>query len=125
MDSMTKPQLMKTFLTLLDNFIGDLEHTFPEEKEIKVTRSSLKMLGSVNPRMIVEEFMKYISPYKKQLFDEDHRFFMDLSNFELDKSAALKGVKIIELLKNTNQENTNIIFKYMQKLFKIGEKAIS
>jgi hypothetical protein len=119
-----KIQLIKTFINLLDGFLSDLEISFPQEKEIKVTKASLKMASMINPRMIVEEFVKYITPYKPQLFNKDHHFFMDLSNFDLDQSSMMKGIKIIDLLKSSDSDNTEVIFNYMQKLFRLGEKIV-
>lgn len=121
---MSTPQLVKAFISLIDDFMTELEFSFPEESEIKMTHSKLKMLAVINPDMIVQEFVSYLSPYKKQLFDKDHHFFMDLSNFNLDKSSAMQGIKIIELLKNTDSGNTDVIFNYMQKLFRLGEKIL-
>ncbi len=121
---MSSPQLIKAFVSLIDDFVSELEFSFPEEKDIKVTHSKLKMLAAVNPKMIVQEFVNYLLPYKKQLFDKDHHFFMDISNFELDKSSAMQGIKIIDLLKDTSEDNTNVIFNYMQKLFRLGEKIL-
>ncbi len=121
---MDSVHLIKAFVSLLDKFLGDIEQAFPGEREIKMTRTSLKMATSVNPRMVIEEFVSYISPYSEQLFNKDHHFFMDISNFDLDKSTLMKGLKIIDLLKDTTDENREIIFKYMQNLYKLGLKIV-
>ena len=56
-----------TFVTMLEQFIDELELTFPTETKIKVYRNSFEMMRKTNPRKLVSLFVDTVSPYSAQI----------------------------------------------------------
>jgi hypothetical protein len=120
MDSIT---CIKAFNNLILQFIGELKKHFPHEKDIVIFESKLSILSSTNPRMVVEEFMNNILPYKDKIMNCDEDFFLNLDNLNLNKEAYEKGLSFKSLYKSSDKRTKATIIAYFQKLIKIGEKV--
>jgi hypothetical protein len=120
---------IKVFNNLLNDFLNFLEETFPIiSSDIILTRSIINVLGSNNPRIIVEQFMSSVSMYKKQIFDCDEKFFLNFeeNGIKVNSQNLMHGLKIKQLWldsKTTNEQKA-YIWLYFQKLLRTGEKVL-
>lgn len=122
---------IKMFNDILDQFFGYLESNFPIFKsDIIITKSSVDFLRKNNPRLVVEQFMKYTSPYSKQIFSCDETFFINFEkNFtktQLTTDNILAGLKIknMWISPDISDKQKAYIWLYFQKLIKAGEKVL-
>lgn len=128
---MNKIMQIKIFNDILDQFFDFLESNFVDFKsDLVLTRSTAEFIRNSNPRLVVEQFMGCVSPYKQQIFNCDEDFFI---NFEknlangLTNENLLMGLKIKKMWTSTDITDSQkaYIWLYFQKLIKAGEKVIT
>jgi hypothetical protein len=118
---------IKVFNEILDQFFDYLETEFPDFKsDIILTRTGVEFIRSSNPRLVVEQFITMIQPFRTQIFDCDEDFFL---NFKLvpgqmtnENSLLCVKVKNIWLSDTTTNTQKAHIWFYFQKLIKAGDK---
>jgi hypothetical protein len=130
---MNKIVQIKIFNDILDQFFMYLEHEFEYfRSDIILTKSSIDLIRKSNPRLVVEQFLEYVTPYSKQIMDCDEDFFLNFEqNMGLDKDNILYGLKLKSFWMenaNNNPEQTlrqkATIFYYFQKLLKSASKVV-
>lgn len=118
---------IKVFNDILDQFFDYLETEFLEFKsDIVLTRTGVEFIRKNNPRLVVEQFVSMIEPFKQYIFDCDEDFFL---NFNLldgavsnENSLLCMKVKKIWVSDNITDNQKAHIWLYFQKLIKAGEK---
>lgn len=129
---MNKIIQIKVFNDVMDQFFEYLENEFPYfRSDIVLTKSSIDLIKRSNPRLVVEQFVQYISPYSKQILDCDEDFFLNFEqNISLNKEHLLYGLKLKSMwMENSNDSEKVLIqkatiFFYFQKLLKCASKII-
>ena len=130
---MNKIVQIKVFNDILDQFFTYMEDEFPYFKsDIILTKSSIDFIRRSNPRLVVEQFIQYISPYSTQIMECDEDFFLNFeTNMGLDKDNLLYGLKLKSMwMDNSHQDQDKTlrqkatIFYYFQKLLKSASKVI-
>jgi hypothetical protein len=123
---------IKIFNDILDQFFVYLGDEFPYfHADIILTKNAVVFMRRSNPRLVVEQFLQYLIPYSKQIFDCDEDFFFNFeSNMsDLGSDNLLYGLK----LKNFFLENQNTdkgmrqkatVFYFFQRLLTAGEKTL-
>jgi hypothetical protein len=117
---------IKNFNGLLEQFFDFLENTFPDYRsDIILTRSTADFIRKSNPRLVVEQFMENVGPYKKYIFDCNEDFFInfEMSTLGLSKENFLFGMKLKQMWISSNITDMDKakVFYYFQKLLKAGE----
>jgi len=124
---MSKVIHIKIFNEILDQFFEFLEENFVFLKsDIILSKTTMEFIRHSNPRMVVETFMEYTSPYTKQLFDCDENFFLGLnieSVIEKDYLNFGEKIKRVWLDSNTTDVHKAIVFQFFHKLLKAGAKV--
>jgi hypothetical protein len=122
---------IKIFNDLLDQMFDFLESNFPFFKsDIILTRSTTEFIRNSNPRLVVEQFMEMVGPYRRQIFDCNEDFFLNfesnISKQVLSHDNLLAGIKIknMWISSETSHNQKAYIWLYFQKLIKAGEKVI-
>lgn len=128
---MNKIIQIKIFNDVLDQFFDFLELNFIYFKsDIILTRSATEFIRNSNPRLVVEQFMDMVTPYRNQIFDCNEDFFLNfetnMSNQKLSHENVLSGMKIKNMWVSSeiNTQQKAYIWMYFQKLIKAGEKVI-
>lgn len=130
---MNKIVQIKVFNDILDQFFTYMEHEFSYFKsDIILTKSSIDFIRRSNPRLVVEQFIQYISPYSIQIMECDEDFFLNFeTNMRLDKDNLLYGLKLKSMwMENSHQDQEKTlrqratIFYYFQKLLNSASKVV-
>jgi hypothetical protein len=128
---MSKIVQIKIFNDVLDQFLDFLETNFAFFKsDIILTRSTIEFVRKSNPRLVVEQFMSYVSPYSKYIFTCDEKFFLNfdtnLKQIGLSPEDMVLGSKIrnIWLSSEIKDNQKAFIWLFFQKLLKAGEKVM-
>jgi hypothetical protein len=128
---MSKIVQIKIFNDILDQFFDYLETNFVIFKsDIILTRSTVDFVRRSNPRLVVEGYMSYISPYEKYIFECDEQFFLNfdvnLQKIGLTPDDILFGNKIrnIWLSNGANDTQKAYIWLYFQKLLRAGKRVM-
>jgi hypothetical protein len=118
---------IKNFNGLLDQFFDFLDESFPEfRSDFILGRSTMELVRRSNPRLVVEQFMDNIRPYRKYIFECDEDFFTSddtLSRSNLSKDDMLLGMKLkqIWLSNKITTKQKALVFYYFQKLILSAE----
>lgn len=118
---------IKVFNDILDQFFNYLETQFEEFKsDIILTRTGVEFIRKNNPRLVVEQFVTMIEPFREYIFNCDEDFFL---NFQLlddsisnENSLLCMKVKKIWVSDNITDTQKAHIWLYFQKLIKAGDK---
>jgi len=108
--------ILKAFNNHLLEFIDDLIVIFPEDLDIRTSKTFIQGIIKVNPKMISKYYYDNIAlKYKNQLENGDISFFINKDyNTDLGedwKTNKIKGTmdRWRNILKNTKTENKNNI----------------
>ncbi len=122
---------IKVFNDLLDQLFNYLESNFPYfRSDVVLTRSTAEFIRNSNPRLVVEQFMMYIAPYQKQIFECNEEFFLNfesnLNSSDLTSENILVGMKLksMWLSPDTTDIQKAHIWLYFQRLLRAGERVV-
>lgn len=128
---MNKIVQIKVFNSLLDQFFEFLETSFPYfRSDVILTRSTISFVRNSNPRLVVEEFFNYTSPYKHKIFNCDEAFFLNFEknikgvDFSNDNLLFGSKMKSVWLSSDTTDLHKARIWLFFQKLITAAEKVI-
>ena len=99
-----------TFNDMLQQFLVELETTFPEEKAFKKYHTSFDIMRAANPRKCVDAYMTKASQYSNQIMQKDDSFFSEFT--ELPISLYWND--------NLTEGTKNAIWQYLQTLNILG-----
>jgi hypothetical protein len=126
---MDKTTILKAFNNQFEEFLEDVEVLFPENTDIKTTKTGLNMLRKANPKMIVSVWYRYICiKYENEIEKENLEYFLtkDYSNdLKMDEGAAnkvLDGIdKIREPLRYLDPTNKKKTIQYLKNLNQLSK----
>lgn len=126
---MDKTTILKAFNNQFEEFLEDIEVLFPENSDIKTTRTGLSMLRKANPKMIISVWQRYIcSKYEDEIEKENLEYFLTkdyASDLKMDEGAAnkvLSGIdKIREPLRQLDAENRKKAIQYLKNLNQLSK----
>lgn len=125
---MNHDKTIKTFCTVLDDFLNDLYKSYPDTSLFLLKESSKAMMLA-SPRLVVENFMACIAPYKDRLLKKDESFFINGGLVD-NLSSTEYGFLISEINKiseiwnkpDTPDKTKESIWKYFHILIALGSK---
>ena len=121
---MSKRTSILRFNKTIDTFLDQLIKILPEEKDIKIFQSQISVALMFNENKILESFIQFVSPYKKQILGKDESFFLE-DNIEVEKDYMSKAIHLTDLWKNKlSTDNKEIVWKYFQVLTVLSEKHV-
>jgi hypothetical protein len=104
------------FNDMLSQFLVELHKTFPEEKGIKKMLTSFDLLKSTNPRLVVDAFMKGVSPYANKISAKDDTFLLN----EMDNIEFLRELDIKSYWDRMTANTKSATWQYLQTLYMLG-----
>ena len=123
-----KTTLLRTFNTLYFQFLEDLISIFPENIDIKSSKTFFEITKKANPSLLIKIWQTYVSgPYGETLAQGDLEYFInkdyskDLSNLN-NASDILKAIdKLRAPINELSEENKKHSLDYLQKLNKLSD----
>jgi hypothetical protein len=109
------------FNDMMGQFLVELHKTFPEEKGIKKMMTSFDLLKSSNPRLVVDGFMKGVSPYADKISAKDESFLLK----EIDTIDFLKELNIKSYWERMTANTRAATWQYLQTLYMLGTTITS
>ena len=104
------------FNDMLSQFLVELHKTFPDETGIKKMTTSFEMLKKTNPRLIVDGFMKGVTPYADRISAKDEKFILE----EIEKIELLKDLNIKSYWDRMSENTKAATWQYLQTLYMLG-----
>ena len=104
------------FNDMMGQFLVEVHKTFPEEKGIKKMTTSFEVLKQTNPRLIVDGFMKGVTPYADKISTKDEAFILE----EIEKIELLKDLNIKSYWSRMSDSTKAATWQYLQTLYMLG-----
>ena len=104
------------FNDMLSQFLVELHKTFPDETGIKKMTTSFEMLKQTNPRIIVDGFMKGVTPYANRISAKDEKFILE----EIEKIEMLEDLNIKSYWARMSPATKAATWQYLQTLYMLG-----
>lgn len=119
--------LLSAFNTQVENLITDLGKLYPNESDIKIFKEKFKLIKFANPRMIIENFIAFVYPYKQFIMNKKEEYFLEDNNsidreFKENDISLTKVINFKNLWLKTSDENKEAIWKYFQVLIILSER---
>lgn len=123
-----KTTLLRTFNTLYFQFLEELISIFPENIDIKSSKTFFEITKKANPSLLIKIWKTYVSgPYGETLANGDLDYFInkdyseDLVNLN-NSTDILKAIdKLRAPIKELSEENKKYSLDYLQKLNKLSD----
>ena len=109
------------FNDMLSQFLVELHKTFPEEKGIKKMTASFEVIKQSNPRLIVDGFMKGVTPYADKISAKDETFLLN----EIENIDFLKELDIKSYWVKMSANTKSATWQYLQTLYMLGTTITS
>ena len=109
------------FNDMMGQFLVELHKTFPEEKGIKKMMTSFDVLKTSNPRLVVDAFMKGVSPYADKISAKDESFLLK----EIETIDFLKDLGIKGYWERMSPNTQGATWQYLQTLYMLGTTITS
>ena len=105
---------LNAFLSVIDEFIEDLEQLFPDDAKIAIYKNAFHALRKANPKRILTEFMKAIAPHVDKITAKDESLikFFDVS--------IIKELNIDKRWDECSKNTKNAIWQYLNTLYILG-----
>jgi hypothetical protein len=126
---MDKTTILKAFNSQFEEFLEDIELLFPENKDIRTTKTGLMMMRKANPKKMVSVWYRYICiKYEDEIEKENMEYFLtkDYStDLKMEDGAAGKVMdaidKLREPLRELNPENTKKCVQYLKNMNQLSK----
>jgi hypothetical protein len=126
---MDKTTILKAFNNQFEEFLEDVELLFPDNRDIKTSKTGLLMLRKANPKKIVSVWYRYVCvKYEDEIEKENLDYFLtkDYSDdLKMDEGASnkiMEGIdKIREPLRQLDQSNRKKTLQYLKNLNQLSK----
>jgi hypothetical protein len=127
MASVDKSTLLKAFNGQIEEFLEDIVILFPENREIKTSKTAIVMMKQANPKMLLSVWYRYIyMKYAEKIEEENIDYFLnkdytdDVAKLEKNNSGGSSVIESINKLKGPlrelDEENTSKCLQYLKNL---------
>lgn len=105
---------VSAFNNVLLSFVAELSNLYSSvDPRIEKIATTLPMLVEASPNMPLEMFMSNYGNYTEKVSNKDESIFEDVP-------LLFNEINVKDLWKDTNEENKEAIWKYMQTLILLG-----
>lgn len=126
---MDKTTILRAFNSQFEEFLEDVEVLFPENKDIRTTRTGLTMMKKANPKMIMSVWYRYICvKYEDEIENENLEYFLSKdyrSDLKMDEGAANKILESIDKIRDPlrflDEENKKKCVQYLKNLNQLSK----
>lgn len=125
---MDKSAILKGFNNQFEEFLEDVEVLFPNNNDIKTTKTGLLMLRKANPKMIIGVWYKYVcEKYEEEIENENIEYFL-IKDYSEDlkknpnSSQVLQGIdKLRAPLRELDETNKKKSIQYLKNLNQLSK----
>ena len=122
---MSKKVLIDTFFNQFTDFLKQLENMYPDDTDFPVFITTLDLLKSTNP-MLVVKFVKenIVDLYKDKILNKDESFFLD-QDYTKHGDVDLNIVhKLKKYVKDMSSNSKDVVWKHIELLMKLAIKIL-
>jgi hypothetical protein len=113
--------LVNTFFDQLITFLGELKDMYPDDPDFALGLTSVKMMRTVNPSMVVKMFFESASPYESEILSKNEKFFLDHSFSDVDDMDFNILDKLKQYVRGMSDDSKKSVWVYVENLYKLGK----
>ncbi len=129
MSSNTPKSSLGMFVDKLLAFFEDLMETYPEEKEIRYAVDAISMAKKMNPRLILDLFMDYVSkPLHDPILAENEEVVIPYAKNQIQNQFNEMSPALLIFDKhwpNMTDANRKAIWNHLKVLILLSDKAMT
>lgn len=107
---------VKAFNEMMDQFLTELNLTFPENKAVIKFQASFEVVRAATPSKVLDEFMKAVKPYRNKIMQKDDDFITDDSK----NIPALADIDLASMWSVSTDTTKTAIWQYLHTLLVFG-----
>ncbi len=107
---------VNAFNEMMDQFLTELNLTFPENKAVIKFQAAFELLRQTSPSQILDNFIGAVKPYGAKIMSKDDTFITENSK-DID---ALGDIDLCTMWTESTDTTKAAIWQYLQTLFIIG-----
>lgn len=107
---------VSAFNDMMDQFLTELNLTFPENKSVIKFQAGFEILRQTAPSKILDNFMGSVKPYGAKIMAKDDTFITDDSK-NID---ALSDIDLASMWTEASDGTKSAIWQYLHILFTLG-----
>jgi hypothetical protein len=116
---------LNKFNITFNEFIEDISSLFPEDSDFTLYKTALKTAISLDKKLAYNTFnTQVIEKYSTQILNRDETFFLEhqysIVNIKKEYSSIIDKIK--SYWSSMNEENKNIVWKYLKVLILLSNK---
>lgn len=119
-----KVVLVNAFFEQLLKFLTELRDMYPDDADFSLGVTSIRMMRTVNPSMVVKFFYDTAKPYEDEILTKNEKFFLDHSFNDIPDVDFNILAKLKEYVINMSDDSKRYVWMYVDNLFKLA-KVIS
>jgi hypothetical protein len=122
---MSRKVLIDTFFNQFTDFLKQLENMYPDDTDFPVFITTLDLLKSTNPILVVK-FVKenIVDLYKDKILNKDESFFLD-QDYTKHGDVDLNIVhKLKKYVKDMSPNSKDVVWKYIELIMKLSMKIL-
>jgi len=122
----SKTVLMTALFDQFTSFITELSEMYPEDPDFSMFLTSVRLLKSTNPSMVVKYMYESTSAYEDQIMNKDEKFFLT-SSFEEHKENIDMDIfsKMKVYFSSMSIESRESVWKYSQNISRLAKACYS
>lgn len=117
-----------TLNELILNLRDVIQDDYPDlDRSIELFQDKLELLKKANPRMVIESFIFYVYPYKKEIMACDEKFLLNYDfQDKVDQAGYTSIIDVLHIkeiwVNYANQQIKDTISEYLQVLILLAER---
>jgi hypothetical protein len=116
--------LLNAFFDQFTSFITELSEMYPEDPDFGLFLTTLKMIKSTNPSLIVKYVVENTQQFEDQILSKNEKFFLDYSFSEYGNDVDLNiFAKLKQYVSNMTPDSKEKVWIYIQNIYRLS-KAI-
>lgn len=107
---------VNAFNEMMDQFLTELNLTFPENKAVIKFQAAFELLRQTAPSQVLDNFMNSVKPYGQKIMAKDDTFIMtDSKDIE-----ALGDIDLGSMWNESSPNTKSAIWQYLQTMYILG-----
>ena len=107
---------VKAFNEMMDQFLTELNLTFPENKAVVKFQASFEVVKATKPGAVLENFMKAVKPFSKKIMARDDTFI----SVDAGTINALGDIDLAGMWTKSSDATKDAIWQYLYTLLVLG-----
>ena len=113
--------IVNAFYDQLITFLGELKDMYPDDPDFALGLTSVKMMRTMNPTMVVKLFYETAKSYESEILSKNEKFFMDHSFADVQDMDFNLLAKLKQYVQNMSDTSKKVVWVYVENLYKLAK----